>query len=329
MRHPFDTQHSAMSTAEPLPRAHSAPHRLTGSYEDELIELIKTGRTDPETVERMRDVQRTIEAREATIVKPFNFEVNEDLTTRDESPEYADEDAGQDEAQGHKARDEEDEESGHCSVERVLRLNGFGANEAAEIEALLRPTMATAAYGMAAGLVARVMDRLKGTPAGEGIRRALGLSITGDSLRQTALQIGVSVQRLSLITKTFAAKFPELKQRHNGRDKNWRGQSQPPDTLHEWLPTGPAALRVGISTNALGGLHRAGLVPGVASGNGAKAGAGRATWFKVTDLDALKRNHALTGLCWQDYVKTGGKGLPDGAMGGHPPGDGRPHLPAP
>jgi hypothetical protein len=307
---PFDTQHRAMSTAEPLPRAHRSPYRLIGSYEDELIELAKTGRNDPETVERMRAIQRKIETREATVIKSFNRDFGSDGPDRDEAIENVE--ADEDDMPEYRVSDEEDEETGHCSVERVLRLNGFGANEASEIEALLRPTMANQAMALAVGLTTRIMDTVRGTPAGEGIRRALGLSITGDSLRKTALQIGVSVQRLSLITKTFAAKFPELKQRHNGREKNWMGRSKPPDTLHDWLPTGPAALRVGVSTNVMGGIYRAGLVQGVKGGS-------RVTWFKVADLDALIRQHALTGLCWRDFLKTGGKGAPAEAKG-HPPG---------
>lgn len=274
------------------------PFRLLPSLESELLALAKGGDRDPATVARMQALQRSIERRESRVGPPIIFQ------PRDADPvdgHYQEGEVGEGEARAHIVED--DEEVGHCSVERVLRLYGFPAHEAAEIATLLRPTQANAALTMAAGLVAVIMDALKGTPSGEAVRHALGLSIAGPSLRKTALEIGVSVQRLSKLAKTFAARFPRVKSAPNGRAKNWLGDESPPDSQHEWLPTGPAALRIGASANLLGRLHRAGLVQGT------EGGTGKRTWFKAGDLDAVAQDRALSGLCWRDYLSAKGQGV--------------------
>jgi hypothetical protein len=173
----------------------------------------------------------------------------------------------------------------------ALLSANYSEEEAHEIAATVCQPVADTALDHASGLVSLIMSSLdRAGRKGASLRYALGLAMVGGTLRSAALQLGCTPQYLSQLAAQYKQAIAQertdiVNQSHTPP----RGYLTAPEIGH----------RLKISTDLVGQLHRAGILPGKPHGRGYV--------YSKANLNAALRKRALARCSWYELLRRAAK----------------------
>jgi hypothetical protein len=188
-------------------------------------------------------------------------------------------------------------------VTALLSAN-YTEEEAHEIADTVCRPMADTALDHASALVSLIMSSLdRAGRKGASLRYALGLAMTGGTLRSAALQLGCTPQYLSQL----AAQYRQAIAQERADIVN-QSHTPPPG----YLTATDIGHRLKISTDLVGQLHRTGILQGKPHGRGYV--------FSMANLNSALRKRALARCSWYELLRRATKTPKAEATRGMSPG---------